>query len=524
MHLMPRWHGQAFQLHSRVRGNEAELRRDGRAHRGGGEARLAHFGAGFGGEPPRSDRRRSAICSRIVFSQRRAKANSSERIASPAGITMKAGPGSTIIAMPTTTTRGADHADRDAARGAIGVAKRLSDQGGGLRRERIPRAPRSRHPRAAAAHAPVRSSPARCCARTSSSTPPSRAPRTWAPGCARAAPRSRPAACGPATRCRAPESFDWLLVMGGAMNADEEARYPWLAGEKRAIERAIAARKRVIGICLGSQLIARVLGAKVTRNRDTEIGWFPIERAEGAEASAVGRALPARAEVFHWHGDTFALPAGAVQLARSAACEQQGFVYDDRVLALQFHPEMTPRDRARLRGGQRGRARAGPLHPDAEADARRHAALRARSRRCSGGCSRPSRASASGGITSPDFAHASQEIAAWTIRARWPSSPAAAAASAARSRIAFAAARRAHRARRHRQAGARRGRRRARARRQPGARAAGRRRRRAAGGEPRRRRLRDLRRRPRAVQQRGRRGRRPPQGSLARRMGMGRCA
>jgi GMP synthase-like glutamine amidotransferase len=138
-----------------------------------------------------------------------------------------------------------------------------------------------------------------------------------------------------------PEDFDWLLVMGGAMNADEEARYPWLADEKRAIERAIAARRHVIGICLGSQLIARVLGARVTRNRHTEIGWFPIERAKGAEASPVGRALPPRAEVFHWHGDTFSLPAGAVQLARSAACEQQGFAYGDRVLALQFHPEMT---------------------------------------------------------------------------------------------------------------------------------------------------------------------------------------
>ena len=124
------------------------------------------------------------------------------------------------------------------------------------------------------------------------------------------------------------------------MNADEESRFPWLADEKRAIERAIAARKHVLGICLGSQMIARVLGAKVTRNRHTEIGWFPIERTEEAAASAVGRALPARAEVFHWHGDTFALPAGAVQLARSAACEQQGFVYDERVLALQFHPEM----------------------------------------------------------------------------------------------------------------------------------------------------------------------------------------
>jgi GMP synthase-like glutamine amidotransferase len=150
----------------------------------------------------------------------------------------------------------------------------------------------------------------------------------------------------------APDAFDWLLVMGGAMNADEEVRFPWLADEKRAIERAIAARKHVLGICLGSQLIARVLGARVTRNRHAEIGWFPIERVEGAEASPVGRALPPRAEVFHWHGDTFALPEGAVQLARSAACEQQGFAYGNRVLALQFHPEMTPESvRAFAEGG-----------------------------------------------------------------------------------------------------------------------------------------------------------------------------
>ena len=159
----------------------------------------------------------------------------------------------------------------------------------------------------------------------------------------------------------APEAFDWLVVMGGSMNADEESRFPWLADEKRAIERAIAARKHVLGICLGAQLIARVLGAKVTRNRHTEIGWFPIERAEGAAASAVGRALPARAEVFHWHGDTFALPEGAVQLARSAACEQQGFAYGERVLALQFHPEMTPESVLAFARGRRGRAGAGPF-------------------------------------------------------------------------------------------------------------------------------------------------------------------
>jgi GMP synthase-like glutamine amidotransferase len=139
-----------------------------------------------------------------------------------------------------------------------------------------------------------------------------------------------------------PEAYDWLFVMGGPMNADDEARHPWLADEKRALERAIAAGRRVLGVCLGAQVLARVLGAEVTRNREREIGFFPIERAPGAERSAVGRTLPARAEVFHWHGDTFALPDGAVRLAASAGCDEQGFVWDDRVLALQFHLELTP--------------------------------------------------------------------------------------------------------------------------------------------------------------------------------------
>jgi GMP synthase-like glutamine amidotransferase len=144
----------------------------------------------------------------------------------------------------------------------------------------------------------------------------------------------------------APEAFDALVVLGGPMNADDEARFPWLADEKRAIERAIAAGRRVLGVCLGAQLVARVLGAKVTRNREVEIGWFPVERSPGAEASPVGRALPARAEVFHWHGDTFGLPDGALRLASSAACDEQAFVWEERVLALQFHLE-TSREAAR---------------------------------------------------------------------------------------------------------------------------------------------------------------------------------
>jgi GMP synthase-like glutamine amidotransferase len=124
--------------------------------------------------------------------------------------------------------------------------------------------------------------------------------------------------------------------MGGAMNADEEERYPWLAGEKRAIERAIAARKHVLGICLGSQLIARVLGARVTRNRHTEIGWFPIERAEGAQAapwaraagaprSSTGTATPSRCRKAR-PSSRAALPASSRRSRTATACSRSSSI------------------------------------------------------------------------------------------------------------------------------------------------------------------------------------------------------
>jgi GMP synthase (glutamine-hydrolysing) len=134
--------------------------------------------------------------------------------------------------------------------------------------------------------------------------------------------------------------FDTLLVMGGPMNIYEDDRYRWLPAEKRLIGEAIGAGKIVVGICLGAQLIADALGARVQPNRWREIGWLPVRRRE--TAGFLGEALPPVWEAFHWHGDTFDLPAGALHLAASTACAQQGFVYDDRVLALQFHLETTP--------------------------------------------------------------------------------------------------------------------------------------------------------------------------------------
>lgn len=133
-----------------------------------------------------------------------------------------------------------------------------------------------------------------------------------------------------------------VVVLGGPMNVYEEDRYPWLAREKRFLEAAIATGRPVLGICLGAQLLSVVLGGRVTRNREREIGWFPVERTEAAGAGGPLAGLPARFVAFHWHGDRFSIPPGAVHAARSEACEEQAFVYDGRVVGLQFHLESTP--------------------------------------------------------------------------------------------------------------------------------------------------------------------------------------
>jgi GMP synthase-like glutamine amidotransferase len=137
------------------------------------------------------------------------------------------------------------------------------------------------------------------------------------------------------------EDIDWLIVMGGSMNIYEDDKYPWLTEEKRFIDRAIQQNKTAIGICLGAQLIADVLGAKVYAGQYKEIGWLPIELTAMAQDTAVFNSLPQQLTAFHWHGDTFDLPAGAIHLARSEACQNQAFVYNEKVLGLQFHLEST---------------------------------------------------------------------------------------------------------------------------------------------------------------------------------------
>lgn len=139
--------------------------------------------------------------------------------------------------------------------------------------------------------------------------------------------------------CPAPNVVDLLIVLGGPMSVNDEEEFPWLIAEKAFIRQVIDRQRPVLGICLGSQLIASALGAAVRPNPEKEIGWLPIEGI--AASTPLPFAIPSTT-VFHWHGDTFDLPAGAILLARSVACAHQAFCYKEKVLALQFHLETTP--------------------------------------------------------------------------------------------------------------------------------------------------------------------------------------
>jgi GMP synthase-like glutamine amidotransferase/putative methionine-R-sulfoxide reductase with GAF domain len=140
--------------------------------------------------------------------------------------------------------------------------------------------------------------------------------------------------------CRFPDpsSVDLLIAMGGPMSVNDETALPWLRPEKAFVRDVIERRIPTLGVCLGAQLIASALGGRVYPNRDKEIGWFEVEAT--ADGSLLG--LPATLDVFHWHGETFDLPAGAVRLARSRACQNQAFSLGHHVIALQFHLEATP--------------------------------------------------------------------------------------------------------------------------------------------------------------------------------------
>lgn len=136
------------------------------------------------------------------------------------------------------------------------------------------------------------------------------------------------------------DSFDVLVVMGGPMSVHDEAEYEWLPAEKALVRECLQGKKFVLGICLGSQLLAEVLGTTVYRNPVREIGWFPIQLEPDAVGSFCFLGLPSTLDVLHWHGETYNLPPGCIHIARSKGCAVQAFEHPS-ALGLQFHLEAT---------------------------------------------------------------------------------------------------------------------------------------------------------------------------------------
>jgi GMP synthase-like glutamine amidotransferase len=121
-----------------------------------------------------------------------------------------------------------------------------------------------------------------------------------------------------------------VVVLGGPMNVDDVEKHPWLRDEKEFLRQAIAAQKTCLGLCLGGQLLAQVLGATVKKHTHWEVGWHPVFFGhEGAD----------RLMVFQFHQDTFDIPQGATRIATNRICENQGFIFGRNVVGLQFHPE-----------------------------------------------------------------------------------------------------------------------------------------------------------------------------------------
>jgi GMP synthase-like glutamine amidotransferase len=135
--------------------------------------------------------------------------------------------------------------------------------------------------------------------------------------------------------------FDVLIILGGPMSVHDEDRYRWLIAEKTLIKKALEKGKKVIGICLGAQLIAEAMGGRVSLNAEQEIGWFPIEWSKEALAHPCFEGLPNPMPAFHWHGEYFSIPEDATPLGKTEACINQGFIWKNQVLAFQFHLEMT---------------------------------------------------------------------------------------------------------------------------------------------------------------------------------------
>lgn len=137
------------------------------------------------------------------------------------------------------------------------------------------------------------------------------------------------------------EGIRALVMMGGPMSVNDEDQHPWLAAEMALIRQAVTTGLPTLGHCLGGQLIARALGGTVSRNPVKEIGWHAVEKTPAGAQSPYLKDLPQRFELFHWHGETFTLPEGAVHLLSNENCANQAFSIGGHVLGFQCHPEVT---------------------------------------------------------------------------------------------------------------------------------------------------------------------------------------
>jgi GMP synthase (glutamine-hydrolysing) len=180
---------------------------------------------------------------------------------------------------------------------------------------------------------------------------------------------------------------DLLVILGGPIGVYEEEDYPFLGAELRLVEERLKAGRPTLGLCLGAQILAAALGARVYPGGSKEIGWGPIALTEAGRASPLRHLDPAETDVLHWHGDTFDLPEGAVRLASTELYENQAFSWGETALALQFHPEVTADALERWLIGHTVEIAATPGVTVAKlrADARRwDAAVRRQAARCFG--------------------------------------------------------------------------------------------------------------------------------------------